>query len=262
MNAAAGMLLWAFALAGGLFVGMLGMQHLGHVIAMRRIAHDPESARQGAGVVEGAVFGLLSLLIAFTFSGAVGRFDDRRQLVGEEAIRISTAWDRIQLLPADMRPRLRNLFRRYLDTRLETYRVAGDLPATTAAWHQSRELQSEIWERGVSAADASSTTVAGMLFLPALNDMFDITVTRLMATQMHPPAVVHAMLATLALVGALLAGYHMAGSRTRSLLHTVGFAAVLAATTYVILDIEYPRLGFIRVDAADEVLVDLRRQMN
>jgi len=262
MNRAAGMMLWALAFSVGLFLGMLGMQHLGHVIAMRRIARDPESARQGAGVVEGAVFGLLSLLVAFTFSGSVERFDERRHLVSEETIRVSTAWDRIRLLPPDTQPVLRDLFRRYLDARLETYRTPGDLPATAAAWVRARKLQSEIWERGAAAIEASPTTVAGMLFLPALNDMFDITVSRLTATQMHPPAVVHAMLATLALIGALLAGYHMAGTKTRSWLHTVGFAAVLAATSYVILDIEYPRLGFIRVDAADEMLADLRRQMN
>ena len=75
------------------------MQHVGHGIAMRRIAIDPDSAKKGAGVIEGAVFGLLSLLIAFTFSGAVTRFDARRHLVSEEAIRIGTAWERIQVLP-------------------------------------------------------------------------------------------------------------------------------------------------------------------
>src|ERR1700752_3197360 len=107
------MMLWGALFAGGLFVGMLVMQRVGHGIAMRRLARDPESAKQGAGVVEGAVFGLLSLLIAFSFSGAVDRFDDRRELIGEEAIRISTAWDRIQLLPADTQPALRALFRRY-----------------------------------------------------------------------------------------------------------------------------------------------------
>ncbi len=62
---------------------------------MRRIAEDPEGAKKGAGVIEGAVFGLLSLMVAFTFSGAVGRLDARRHLVSEEAIRIGTAFERI-----------------------------------------------------------------------------------------------------------------------------------------------------------------------
>ena len=151
MYATARMMLWGAVFAVGLFVGMLGMQHLGHVIAMRRIAHDPDGARRGAGVIEGAIFGLLSLLIAFTFSGALGRFDDRRHLIGEEAIRISTAWDRIQLLPADPQPTLRDLFRGYLDARLETYRSAGDFPSTAAAWKHAHKLQGEIWARGRSS---------------------------------------------------------------------------------------------------------------
>ena len=255
-------MLWAVAFAGGLFVGMIAMQQVGHDIAMRRIARDPEGAKKGAGVIEGAVFGLLSLLVAFTFSGAVTRFDARRHLISEEAIRISTAWDRIHILPAEAQPALRDLFRRYLDSRLETYRNPDDSDGTKAAWDHSVKLQEEIWVEGVAAGQASPTTVASMLFLPAVNQMIDITRTRLRATRMHPPPIVYAMLAVVALVGALLAGYHMAGGKARSWLHTIGFAAVLASTVYVILDIEYPRFGLIRVDAADEVLVELRRSMN
>ncbi len=236
------MIFWALAFAGGLFLGMLGMQHVGHGIAMRRIAQDPDTAKKGAGVIEGAVFGLLSLLIAFTFSGAVSRFDARRHLVGEEAIRIGTAWERIHLLPAAAQPGLRDLFKRYLDSRLETYRNPDDGDGTKAAWDHSLKLQEEIWVEAVAAGQAAPTTVASMLLLPAVNQMIDVTRTRLMATRMHPPPIVYAMLAVVALVGALLAGYHMAGGKARSWLHTIGFAAVLACTVYVILDIEYPRL--------------------
>jgi hypothetical protein len=255
-------MLWALAFAGGLFFGMLVMQHVGHGIAMRRIALDPDHAKKGAGVIEGAVFGLLSLLIAFTFSGAVTRFDARRHLISEEAIRIGTAWERIHLLPADAQPPLRDLFKQYLDSRLATYRNPEDGDATKAAWGHSLELQEKIWAQGVAASEASPTTVASMLFLPSVNQMIDITRTRLMATRMHPPPIVYAMLAVVALVGALLAGYHMAGGKARSWLHTIGFALVLASTVYVILDIEYPRLGLIRVGAADEVLLELRQSMN
>jgi hypothetical protein len=82
-----------------------------------------------------------------------------------------------------------------------------------------------------------------------------------MAAQLHPPMVVFAMLFGLALAGALLAGYGMAGGRARSWLHMVGFAAVLAGAVYVIIDLEYPRLGLIRVDAFDTALVELRNGM-
>jgi len=255
------MMLWALAFAVGLFVGMLAMQHVGYGIAMRRMAIDPDSVKKGAGVIEGAVFGLLSLLIAFTFSGAVARFDARRHLVSDEAIRIGTAWDRIRMLPDETQPALRDLFKRYLDARLETYSDPANTEGTKASWDHSLQLQEQIWAEGVTAAQASPTTAAPMLFLPAVNQMIDITRTRLTATRIHPPPIVYAMLAVVALIGSLLAGYHMAGGKARSWLHTVGFALVLAATVYVILDIEYPRLGLIRVDAADEALIELRRSM-
>ena len=132
----------------------------------------------------------------------------------------------------------------------------------SALFISGNELQRQIWTRAVSAVAESSTTIAGMLLLPALNQMIDITTTRKMATMMHPPLVVFFMLGALALVSALLAGYGMAAGGQRSWVHVLGFAAVVAATVYVIVDMEYPRFGMIRVDAVDQVLRDLRHSMN
>jgi hypothetical protein len=63
------------------------------------------------------------------------------------------------------------------------------------------------------------------------------------------------------LAGSLFAGYGMAGSKTRSWVHVIGFAILMTVTVYVIFDLEYPRYGFIRVDATDQVLVDVRKSM-
>jgi hypothetical protein len=91
--------------------------------------------------------------------------------------------------------------------------------------------------------------------------MIDIATTRTMAAQLHPPTVVFVMLLGLALAASLLAGYGMTGSKARSRFHMLGFALVMAIAVFVILDIEYPRLGWIRVDAFDQALVDLRESM-
>jgi hypothetical protein len=98
-----------------------------------------------------------------------------------------------------------------------------------------------------------------MLLLPALNEMIDITTTRAVANQNHPPLVVFLLLCGLSLVGALLVGYSTSTDKDRNWFHTVVFAAFLSLTVYVIVDIEFPRLGLIRVDAADQVLRDLRK---
>ena len=93
------------------------------------------------------------------------------------------------------------------------------------------------------------------------SQMFDITTTRVVATQIHPPMIVYAMVVGLALASALLAGYQTAETKTYDRLHQIGFAAVIAFTLYVILDIEYPRSGWVRIDAIDQVLVNVRAGM-
>jgi hypothetical protein len=90
--------------------------------------------------------------------------------------------------------------------------------------------------------------------------MFDTASTRLAATRNHPPTVIFVLLITLALVCAFLAGNGLPIERPNRL-HAFGFSLVIALTVYVILDLEYPRLGFIRIDAADQVLYDLLTSM-
>jgi len=245
----------------GLLLGMLILLEIGRRIGIRRMAQDAEGARAGVGAVEGAIFGLLGLLIAFTFSGAASRFDSRRQLIVEETNAIGTAYLRIDLLPISSQPALRESFRRYVDARLEVYRKLPDIQAAREELARATALQGEIWTRAVTACRAEGNPSATMLLLPALNQMIDITTTRTMAAQMHPPVIIFVMLAVLALVSSLLAGYSMAGGKTRSWIHMMGFAVIMAITVYVILDIEYPRLGFIHIDAFDQAMMELRQSM-
>lgn len=103
--------LLALLSAVGLLVGIILLLELGRKLGRRRRGQDGEGAGAGLGVVEGAVFTLMGLLVAFTFSGAASRFDLRRQLIVEEANAIGTAWLRLDLLPAEAQPGLRELFR-------------------------------------------------------------------------------------------------------------------------------------------------------
>ena len=249
-----------FLIAIALFGSMLLFLELGRRFAVRRTRK--EGAGEGVSAVDGAVFALLGLLIAFTFSGASARFDTRRELIVDETNAIGTAYLRLDLLPADAQPPLRDAFRRYLDSRLAVYQVLPDLAAARDKLAEANRLQREIWSQAVAAARAEGAPpVAAILLLPALNGMIDITTTRTMAVQMHPPMIVFAMLIGLALAASLLAGYGMIGTRLHSWFHMIAFALVMATSVYVILDLEYPRLGLIRVDAFDQALVDLRESM-
>lgn len=245
-----------------LFLGMIFFLELGRRLRLRSRAKETEKSAGGLGVVDGALFGLMGLVLAFTFSGAASRFDDRRSLIVEEANDIGTAYLRIELLSSTAQAQLREMFRRYVDTRIETYRVLPDYDAAMARIARANEIQREIWKYAVAAAKDPSNPQAMVVLLPALNAMFDIANTRFWATQTHPPMMIFALLGTLALVCALLAGYGMAGGMERSWIHTLGFALVLTLTVYVIVDMEYPRMGFIRVDSFDQSLVDVRATMD
>lgn len=258
--------IWHTALISlALFAGMLVLLDVGRRVGLRKLAADPQGAHIGTGTVDGAVFALLGLLIAFTFSGAATRFDDRRDLIVQEANDIGTAYLRVNLMPDSAQPAMRDLFRAYVDSRIKLYadfQKTGNLEATVATYERSTRLQGEMWNQAVAAARTEGASPgATMLLLPALNQMFDIASTRTLATRMHPPSVIFAMLFGLALVGALFAGYGMAGSKTRSWIHMVGFAAVIAGACNVIIDLEYPRMGLIRVDSFDQALVDVRAGM-
>ncbi len=242
-----------------LFCGMLGCFEIG-----RRLGRDTaleEAGKAGLGVVEGAIFALLGLLIAFTFSGAATRFEGRRHLVIEEANDIGTAYLRIDLLPADSQPEIRKLFRRYVESRIATYQNVTSWTEAQTRYAESQELQSQIWNKSVEGAARSGNTAASMLLLPALNSMIDVTTVRTAAAENHPPIIIFGMLGLIALASSMMAGYEMAGARRRSWLHTAGFALILSVSVYVILDLEFPRLGLIRVDAFDHYLVDVRNTM-
>ena len=245
----------------GLFLGMLLFLEVGRRIGLRRSAPAAAGTAAEGRVVEGAVFGLLGLLVAFTFSGAAARFDTRRQLIVEETNAIGTAYLRLDLLPTAAQPALRERFRQYVEARLEAYRRLPDIAAAQAEETRATQLQGDIWRQAVAACQEAGVQAATMLLLPALNAMINITTTRTLATSMHPPTNIFVMLFALALASSLLAGHAMAGSKSHTWLHMLGFTAVIALSVYVILDLEFPRLGLIRFGAFDQALVGLRESM-
>ena len=245
----------------GMFLGMLLMLEIGRRLAGRRLAADSNASKVSSAAIEGAVFGLMGLLLAFTFSGAAARFDARRALAVEEANDIGTAWLRLDLLPASAQPALRAKFRAYVDARLASYQKLPDLAEAQLEQARYTTLQDEIWNGAVAACRESGSAPATLLMLPALNQMIDITTTRRMATRMHPPVAIYVTLVLLVLTGSSLAGYGMGIGKSRNWFYTLTFALIMTFALYVILDFEFPRLGFIRIDAFDRVLVDLRQSM-
>jgi hypothetical protein len=184
-----------------LFGGMLLLLEIGRRLGVRRRSKESEGERGSLGTIEGAMFALFGLVVAFTFSGAASRFNEKRILIAEEANTIETAYLRLHLLSPEARPELQELFSQYVDSRLETYRKLPNMEAAETEMARSKKLQEEIWTKAVAATRLpNSHPDAGKILLPALNSMIDITTIRKMALRTHPPNIIYALLFILGLI--------------------------------------------------------------
>jgi hypothetical protein len=245
-----------------LFPVMLIAQEIGRRIGLRRQAEDPDGARAGVSAVEGAVFALFGLLIAFTFTSAASRYEARRDMLVQHANAIGTAWLRLDLLPGDVQPALRRDFRLYMDLVIKLPRLAGNPQAIDQGMVQAGKLQDNIWNLAETAASRDSRPFVATLVLPALNDMFDLGASRYAAGKYHASPVIVAFLLVLSVLASLLVGHGMASSRHRNWLHMIIFAALVTLTLFVIIDLELPRHGLIGMEKFDRILIDLRQSMH
>jgi hypothetical protein len=252
-------------IAPAFFTAMVLCLEIGFRIGLRRSEKFPDEGNEGTGAIEAAVFALFGLILAFSFSGGMGRLDDRRAQIVQETNAIGTAYLRIDLLPEADRPALRDLFRKYVDSRIAVFGDNSTFEGVMAEFDRGAAIQNEIWTKAVASVQSDNTMLpTRALVIPALNDMIDITTTRKMAMFTHLPDLILWLLIAISLITALLAGYAMSKRRkgVRSWFHTMMYALVVSLTMYVVLDLEYPRAGLIKLDDIDRALIELRATMS
>ncbi len=245
----------------GLMLAIMLCIEMGYRVGRRRWACAPNMSLNVSSTIQASILGLMGLLIGFTFYSAGARFDARRNITGQEANAIGTAYLRIDLLPEDAQPQLRDDFRKYVQSRIAVFQKVPDMKAVNEELEQSSRLQKKIWQDSVPAVKNSSPATQ-TLVLSALNQMIDITTTQSVAAMTHLPFAVFGMLGLTVAASSALIGYLAAASAVRDWLSIIAFALVLGSVVYVILDYEYPRIGLIRVDPVDRVLNENLEKMN
>jgi len=259
--------LFAVLIAAAFFVSSMFLLNYGRQLGLRYLQKDA-GTMTGLTTVEGAVFALMGLLLAFTISGALQRFDDRRHLVVQEANAASTAHDRLALFEGEVARDLQNKLRDYVQARIDLYRMPHDysLLKRTEFFSQEQEdkilsSKNELWNAAVGACPKSNFSPACGQALPVLANLFEVARLRLGAAEKHPPQIIYVILFGLGLGGSLLAGFGMAAAKSRSWIHMLIFATTLTVALYTLTDMEYPRLGLIRIENFDHFLVDAHQQM-
>jgi hypothetical protein len=213
-------------------------------------------------VAESAVFGLLGLLIAFTFSGAYDRYESRKIHIIEEANAFEAAYAIIDITPIQYRPALRENMREYLDLHMAAYNHIPYLKKVREDVEKSLVIQHKIWDTIIAATEASSVNGLNQLVIPVLLKMFDLSHAGIDMVFIHPPRAIFILLIGLAALGSFLIGYNSAENKQKRPVHIFSYVLLTTLIIYVIINLEYPRVGFIRIDSFDQMLADVRTDMD
>jgi hypothetical protein len=225
-----------------LLTGVLAAAWAGHSLRKwreRNIGVDAAEQRdQEASIVSG-LLGLLALLLAFTFSLVIDRYEVRRELVITDSNSIGTAYLRVQLLPEPHRARLSKLLLNYTHNRILLARAQrGEVHHLLA---NDDHLLADIWSATIAAHDAIKTLPLSRGFLDSMNVMIDADSSRRQARLAHlPNRVLSALLLYLVITGAVF-GYLLSGKRAR--IAAAILMGLLAISLLLIIDIDQPNRG-------------------
>ncbi|MGA3210331.1 MAG: hypothetical protein ABSD20_03435 [Terriglobales bacterium] len=218
-----------------------------------------EKTKSKISVVEDAVLGVLGLLLAFTMSMAVTRFEVRKQIVLDEANAIGTSLLRAQLLPHPEGPEIASLLRNYVDVRVRFADAGADVEQVKAARANALRLQNEFWTRAVAYGQKDPNPVKAGLLLQSLNQAIDLESARWMAIQNHVPQTVILVNALVAVLAATMVGYAFGLEGRRQVFSTFLLIIAITVLLAVIVDLDRPRKGLIRV--GQQPMTDLQGQL-
>jgi hypothetical protein len=235
---------WQLAIV--LFFFLLGGMLVGFLLGKNAARHGEEEAGAADSSVKGAVAGLAALLLAFSFSLAAGRYDQRNTLVVREANSIRNAWLRADLLEERTRGSIQQLLRDYLDVRLKYIGAKFDRAQIAAAATASQQLQRQIWQviSEQSRINPEPRNVSTMV--PAVSEMIDASATMEAAYSNTVPAIVLILLFAAIIFTGLLVGHSFGRAGRRHVLTAAVFALLVSLVVSVILDLDRPRRGVIR----------------
>ena len=237
----------------GLVFGFLAVGY-----AAGRLLRTQETLREPVGIVQGAFFALVGLILAFGLTLALGRYDTRRAAVVDDADTIGTTYLRAQTLAEPMRSRSLRLLRQYTDASLE---LSKSVPTTArfddAVAHEDT-LQRRLWGLAGDALTAAPRDSAPRLYVETLNEMIDQQTMRVAALNNRiPTAVLVLEVFGAAFAFGLLALYTALHGRGATTVILAG--ALVTVLLVVIFDLDRPTRGLIRVP--DAPLVALRSEM-
>ena len=248
-------------IAGFLLAAMTVAIEVGYRIGRTKEACTKETTRDHVKATQASLLGILALLLAFSFSLALQRFDSRNEAVVDEANAIGTTFLRAQLLPSPVRNDALNLLQRYIDLRVQADTIPLDQEADRKVLlvNASHVLET-LWNCARRAAEEDPNPVTSGLFIQSLNETMEAYGRRDAVLRRHvPEAVTYLLIGTFVITGGVL-GYTAGVAGHRPALVSYILVVLIVVLTFIIVDLDRPRRGLIEVDQTG--LNDLKAAMD
>ena len=212
---------------------------------LRKRRQLDEGNREDFGVILAATLTLLGLIVGFSFSMAVSRYDQRKNLEEEEANAIGTEYLRAGLLPAADAAKVRALLKGYLEQRVAFYTIR-DSQQNQQINVRTAQLHNELWS-AVQAPAVAQPSPLTALAVAGMNDVLNSQGYTQAAWWNRIPVAAWALMAGIAICCNLLIGYGTRDIKTKGFLLPI-LPLVVSIAFMLIADIDSPRGGFIRVN--------------
>jgi hypothetical protein len=234
---------WAVAL---LVLAVIGAATAAGFALGRYLREHEAKLREPFGVLQGALLGVVGLILAFGLTLAVGRYEDRRAATVVEANAIGTTYLRAQLVAEPARSRSLALLRRYTDQALQ---ISREVPGTSGMRRTTAAegvLQRRLWGLAGQAIGGAPLASAPRLYVDSLNATFDAQETRLSSLTNRVPGAVLVLEVFGAAVAIGLLALHIS-VLGRGLVAMLAAAALVTLLLLVTLDLDRPTRGLITV---------------
>jgi hypothetical protein len=216
----------------------------GLALSKRHQLLKAEGVRDDYNTVLGATLTFLGLLVGFTFSMAVNRYDQRKNYEAEEANAIGTEYVRADLLPGSGATQVHALLRDYVDQRILFY-TTRDSEGLHEVGLQTAKLQDDLWS-AVTASSSTQPNPVVALAVAGMNDVLNSQGYTQAAWWNRIPTAAWVLIVAIAVFANLLVGYGARGDKSERLLGTF-IPAIIATSFFLIADIDSPRRGIIHV---------------
>lgn len=239
----------SISLVAILFGFMLVAIEIGYRIGHRLNSPNIEGTRILTNATLASMLGLLALLLGFTFSMSIQRFDNRSDHVINEANAIGTASLRVNLLPKPLKEEAKKLMDQYTELRIDSGKIKLTSDGQRLEGHfEAEQVQDQLWALGLKAVEIDARPTISGLFIQSLNTLIDTYGSRVAAVNKRIPPPVIILLFVVTIITTLVMGFASGLHRSRSILSMLGLSILITLTIFLIVDMERPRRGLIQVD--------------